>query len=289
MNKILNTLKKSRYSELAIIDNKILSFLNSNENELNSYYKKFLFNGAKRLRPLFILLVCELEEFEIDDDIYNLICAVELIHNASLIHDDILDEALTRRNEECIHITKGNKIAVLAGDYLLTEAMDFLSEIKNKKVYKTIANAAKDMTKSEIKSLLNRFNRINLEDYLLISKEKTSSLFVAAVKSLYEIKGIKENQTLIDFSEKFSLCFQLKDDINNFLNKDENKCAKDNLQGVYTLPLILRENIKNNYDIIQKSNEFLNNLINEAKKLLAGYKDSKAKEDIFSLIELFKG
>src|SRR5699024_1387406 len=151
------------------------------------------------------------------------------------------------------------------------------------------ANAAKDMTKSEIKSLLNRFNRINLEDYLLISKEKTSSLFVAAVKSLYEIKGIKENQTLIDFSEKFSLCFQLKDDINNFLNKDENKCAKDNLQGVYTLPLILRENIKNNYDIIQKSNEFLNNLINEAKKLLAGYKDSKAKEDIFSLIELFKG
>lgn len=289
MNEIYTTVKKRKEKELNVVDNKILSLLNSCHNELNSYYKKFLFSNAKRLRPLFILLVAELENIELNEDIFNLICSIELIHNASLIHDDILDDAVLRRNMECIHINKGDKIAVLAGDYLLTCAMECLSDIKNDCVYKIISNAAKDMTKSEINALLTRFNKISIEDYIKISKEKTSSLFTSAISSLYKIKEMKENKNIINFSESFSLCFQIKDDMNNFLNKDECKCSKDIQEGIFTLPVILGAKTKNDYDIIQKSNKFLDDLIIKTKEFLIDYPNSGAKKDLFSLIDLFKG
>lgn len=84
---------------------------------------------------MFIFLVSNLEEFEIDEDVYNLAASVELLHSASLIHDDILDDAEIRRNHPVIHIEKSTKEAVLAGDYLLSLSMDFISKIKNNNVF----------------------------------------------------------------------------------------------------------------------------------------------------------
>lgn len=279
MNEIYNLLLKKKKNELSVLDNKITDELLKNKTDLNSFFEKFLFNSAKRLRPLFIFLVCDYLGTDIDEDILNLSLSVELLHSASLIHDDILDDGELRRNLKCIHLDKGYKMAVLAGDYLLSLAMNALSEINNPKVFNLMANASYLMTKSEINAFNQRYKTPSLDEYIKRSKDKTSALFVSSVKSIFEIKKIKEDKKLTKFAENFALSFQIKDDINNFTNKDKVKMSSDKNEGIYTLPLIL-----NSYGIIDEAIEFLNNLVEETKTLLEFNKG----HELFELLEQFK-
>ena len=186
MNEIFNTLKNAQYQHIKTVEEKIQNAIKIKKSLFYDYFEIFLFDGAKRLRPLFIFLVSNLEEFKIDEDVYNLAASVELLHSASLIHDDILDDAEIRRNHPVIHIEKSTKDAVLAGDYLLSLSMDFISKIKNNNVFSILANASYKMVESEIYSLSKRFQKIEKDEYFEILKNKTSSLFIASIDLMIE-------------------------------------------------------------------------------------------------------
>ena len=275
-------IKNFKNKELSLVDEKIKEILFSMPTELNSYFNKFLFENSKRLRPLFIFFVCDLLDLKIDEDILNLSASIELLHSASLIHDDILDDATIRRNQNCLHIEKENKMAVLAGDYLLSLSMKFLSKI-NSNILDLMSELSYIMTKSEMSALSKRYEAKNLEDYILNSKEKTASLFLYSLKAIEKIKNIKIKKEIFEFSENFALCFQIKDDLNNCLNKDENKMSSDKKAGIYTLPSILGDDFE--CGIINKSDKFLSDLILKTEKLLDGY---NSKDNLINLLNLFK-
>ena len=263
MNKFYNDLVNHNEKRLRELEIRLKDTLDSNQTELNSYFEKFLFNNAKRLRPLFIFSVCDFLNLDIDEKIISFACAIELLHSASLIHDDILDDGKKRRGLVCLNFEKGDKTAVLAGDYLLSTVMQLVYEIGNIEIVNIMAKISYEMTKSEISALKNRFNNKNLNDYLIYSKEKTSPLFKGAVIGVGEIKNVKIDKSLIDFAENFALCFQIKDDINNFKNKDKNKISSDKNNGICTLPEIL-----NSCGIIESADLFLDNLINKTKNII---------------------
>ena len=87
-----NEIKKMKQKELSYINSLILASIKEFPTNLENYFENFLFNSAKRLRPLFIFLICDCIQYDVNEDIYNLSIAIELLHNASLIHDDILDD-----------------------------------------------------------------------------------------------------------------------------------------------------------------------------------------------------
>lgn len=286
MNEIFETLKNAQYQHIKTVEDKIQNALKIKESLFYDYFETFLFDGAKRLRPLFIFLVSNFEKFKIDEDIYNLAASVELLHSASLIHDDILDDAKIRRNHPVIHIEKSTKEAVLAGDYLLSLSMDFISKIKNNNVFSILANASYKMVESEIYSLSKRFQKINEEEYLKILENKTSSLFLASIEALYEIKNKQINPDILNFTKEFSIIFQLKDDINNFLNCDEKKSSNDFTSGIATLPSILGAKNNKDYAIISEVENFLNKKIEITENILKNYKNN---ENLILLLNLFRG
>lgn len=286
MNEIFETLKNAQYQHIKTVEDKIQNALKIKESLFYDYFETFLFDGAKRLRPLFIFLVSNFEKIEIDEDIYNLAASVELLHSASLIHDDILDDAKIRRNHPVIHIEKSTKEAVLAGDYLLSLSMDFISKIKNNNVFSILANASYKMVESEIYSLSKRFQKINEEEYFKILENKTSSLFLASIEALYEIKNKQINPDILNFTKELSIIFQLKDDINNFLNCDEKKSSNDFTSGIATLPSILGAKNNKDYAIISEVENFLNKKIEITENILKNYKNN---ENLILLLNLFRG
>ena len=286
MNEIFETFKNAQYQHIKTVEDKIQNALKIKESLFYDYFETFLFDGAKRLRPLFIFLVSNFEKIEIDEDIYNLAASVELLHSASLIHDDILDDAKIRRNHPVIHIEKSTKEAVLAGDYLLSLSMDFISKIKNNNVFSILANASYKMVESEIYSLSKRFQKINEEEYFKILENKTSSLFLASIEALYEIKNKQINPDILNFTKEFSIIFQLKDDINNFLNCDEKKSSNDFTSGIATLPSILGAKNNKDYAIISEVENFLNKKIEITENILKNYKNN---ENLILLLNLFRG
>ena len=288
MDEIFKKITSHQKQHILIVEKRIKDILEIKNLPLASYFETFLFNGAKRLRPLFIFLISGLLNFEIDNDVYNLAASVELLHSASLIHDDILDDARLRRGLMPLHIEKGNKIAVLAGDFLLSSAMKMISKINNRSVLKILADTASEMTTSEINSLLMRGKKISVKEYIEISKGKTSSLFKGAIFALYALKNRCVDLNIKDFTENFSLIFQIKDDLNNFLQADKNKLSDDLLSEISTLPSILGAKSGSDYDIMEKARKFINKRIEKTELFLKEY-NSIYKEDLILLLNLFRG
>lgn len=279
MNELYKNLLAKKNNEILKLDRNIKNTLLKCPTELNSYFENFLFKNSKRLRPLYIFLLCDFLNIEIDEDIINFASSIELLHSSSLIHDDILDDGEKRRGIKCIHLEKSVKEAVLAGDYLMFLAFNLISDIKNISLYNLLTKTAYRMINSEISSLNKRNKDITLEDYIKTSKEKTSSLFEACVKGVGIIKNISINDKITSFTENFALCFQIKDDINNFLNKDENKISSDIKCGIKTLPFIL-----NSHGIISEAEDFLNIKLQETKNFLSGMKNKEILLEILNLL-----
>lgn len=287
LNDYYGFLKNQKQKELLSVD-EMLASVAEDEPNLKEYFSRFLFLAPKRIRPLVILLLADLLKIPTDLKLFRLCAGVELLHSASLIHDDILDDAEIRRNEPCIHLKIGNKKAVLAGDYLISCAIDTISQLNNIEVLKIFSKCALMMTKTEINSLFSRFKTLSLDEYLNNAKNKTSALFVAAVKSMFLINGLEVDSDICLFVEKFSLGFQIKDDINNFTNNDKTKLASDIKEGIYTLPFILLNEKGSSCDIIQESYNFLDNILNQSLNHLSNTPDSKEKELVVKLIESLK-
>lgn len=266
--------------DIEIINANLIRKLNLQE-PLLSQLKDFLNAPAKRIRPLTAILYLKAHNINLNENHYKLLSAIELVHNASLIHDDVIDDADLRRCKKTLNKTFNPKLAVIAGDYLLSCAMDYVKELDNLQILDEFVQTLAQMCKGEIQQYFN-INKIPaLDDYLLKTEQKTAGLFVAALKcSAIIAKNINTEQAA-GFARNFGMAFQIKDDLNNVLTTNT-----DIKNGIYTAPVILSGSIDNL--AIENTYDLLNNYINLAQANLNDLEESKFKEALLELTELYR-
>ena len=177
----------------------------------------FLQLGGKRIRPVLCLMGNELFD-EINPDAWHVSNAIELFHNFTLIHDDIMDKAPLRRGKETVHARFGENTALLAGDVMLVAAYDYLNKI-NTSYIRAIINlfnqTAKEVCEGQQLDMdFEKREDVSLADYLHMIELKTSVLLAASLKLGSVLGGASQrNQTLLyDFGKKLGIAFQIQDD-----------------------------------------------------------------------------
>lgn len=237
---------------------------------------------SKHIRALSAFLYLRANNINIDLVYIKLQAAVELIHNASLIHDDIIDESSTRRNEKTLNTLFDNKLAVLAGDYLLAAALNKLDEIKNFEVTGLFAEIMKTMCLGEINQYFARYKTVTIEEYIDKSRSKTASLFQAAIEGSAILSGMLSRIAAKEFALNLGIAFQIRDDLINY------KTTRTDLQsGIYTAPVILGQT-SGGSDGIEKTLRLLNNYIDKSCTLLDKIENNTFKEALIALLELLR-
>jgi heptaprenyl diphosphate synthase len=209
--------------------------------------KRVIKAGGKRIRPLLVLVTGQLGEFR-EGEIIKAAACVEAIHTASLIHDDIIDNASFRRGVETTGSLYGNDFAIRAGDFLFARSFEILVQLGSREVLDSLATAAEELSLGELDGNRLRFQEeVKLEDYLLWISRKTASLFRAACEIGAIISGVDERQreSVTAFGFFLGMAFQLFDDILDVTGKTEElgkPAASDLKEGYLTLPYLLALN-----------------------------------------------
>lgn len=196
---------------------------------------------GKMLRPVLVLLsaaACG----DVVDDTYRTAIAVELLHTATLFHDDVVDGATTRRDSVSLNAQWGNKSAVLVGDYVLAQAVTLLATNKNHEIVLDVLEATRNMGNGELLQMLNTAHMDDGEDsYLEVIKNKTASLLSACCTTGAKSSGAKPWQVdaLARYGLYLGMAFQMRDDMLDYGTADIGKplCGDLN-EGKFTLPLI---------------------------------------------------
>ena len=156
--------------------------------------------GGKRIRPAIVLLVARatVQEKDITQRHRRLAEITEMIHTASLVHDDVLDEADLRRNVPTVNSLFDNRIAVLSGDFLFAQSSWYLANLDNLEVVKLLSEVIRDFAEGEILQGLNRFDtNMSIDAYLNKSYYKTASLIANSVKAAAILSGVSDDLSLI--------------------------------------------------------------------------------------------
>ncbi len=202
-----------------------------------------LLGGGKRLRPLFFILSCKLCNYH-KSDIYPLSTIFECLHAASLLHDDILDNASIRRGRSSANKIWGNPAAVLVGDFLFSKSSRMAVDRKHLEFLKVLTDTAIRMTEGQMLELINTHNwNITRREYMGIITSKTAALISAACASGGVIARAGEAyvQSLKNFGLNMGIAFQIVDDVFDYtstVEKAGKPIGKDLREGKITLPLI---------------------------------------------------
>src|SRR4030067_2201039 len=235
LNLIGNDLKK--------VDREFRKNLKSNVPIISAIGKHLLRSGGKRYRAKLLLLSAKLCGYRGDRHI-SMASLIELIHTATLLHDDVVDRAELRRGMESANAKWGNEACVLVGDFLFTKCFSLLVENGNRKILQSIARATTLMAEEELQELI-KTNDLSLteEDYLSIIARKTAALFAATtqVGAILGEAPEENEEALTEFGMNLGIAFQLIDDSLDYTSREEEfgkKIGIDLQDGKITLPLI---------------------------------------------------
>ncbi len=222
----------------------IESNLNSDETPMIGNIASHLINsGGKRIRPLLTLATSRLFDYKEDKDTY-LAAAIEYIHSATLLHDDVIDRSEKRRGLKTANVIWTNKYSILVGDYLFSRAFQLMIKTQSLRIMKTLSDASATISQGEILQVeIEKKISASEEEYLKVIKGKTSALFSAACQAGAEIA--KANQSHINSLRTYGECigtgFQLIDDVLDY-SGNENETGKnrgdDFFEKKITLPII---------------------------------------------------
>nr|WP_302830566.1 polyprenyl synthetase family protein [uncultured Bacteroides sp.] len=216
--------------------------LSSSNLLLNSVIAHIRQKNGKMMRPILVLLAAKL---------YGVVCpatlhaavSLELLHNASLVHDDVVDESTERRGQLSVNAIFNNKVAVLSGDYLLATALVEVGMTRNYDIIDVVSNLGQDLAEGELLQLSNVSNPHFSEDiYFDVIRKKTAVLFAACTKAgalSVGVDGEKAEYARL-LGEYIGLCFQIKDDIFDYYESKEigKPTGNDMLEGKLTLPVL---------------------------------------------------
>ena len=273
-------LKNSVENKLMLVEEKIKSKLDSNVELVKKMTDYHLNTGGKRLRALLTLGSSKLCGYTKGTRDINLAACVELIHAATLMHDDVIDNGSIRRGKKTPNKIWGNHSSVLAGDYLLSRCFEMMVEDGNIEVLKLLSSTSSIIAQGEILQLQHKGEVDMLEEtYLKIISSKTAELFAAATKVgaiLSEMKT-KEKEALEFYGRNLGLTFQIADDTldyNSELKLFGKNIGQDFYEGKITLPIIL---------LFQKANKDEKEIL---KKTFA--KEERNQNDLNYTLSLMK-
>ena len=293
--------------------------LSSNSPLLNKIVDKYLETKGKQIRPIIVVLSAKFFGAEVSDGVLCGAASVELLHNASLIHDDVIDETKQRRGHDTINNTWDNHIAVLVGDFFVSNALACAIRTNDFRVISTISELGKELSTGEIDQIdVAKHHSIDEQTYFSIINKKTASLFQSCVK----VGGYSVGASDIDianlskFVELLGLSFQIKDDIFDYFKDDAigKPTGNDLREGKVTLPLIYalshtdaprHEEMRRLADSDSLTTEQIETLIDfakaeggieyayatmerlraEARSILEPYPDNEAKRAFLSLFD----
>ncbi|MEE0625323.1 MAG: polyprenyl synthetase family protein [Muribaculaceae bacterium] len=306
-------------SDLERLQKIIKQSLSSNSPLLNKIVDKYLETKGKQIRPIIVVLSAKFFGAEVSDGVLCGAASVELLHNASLIHDDVIDETKQRRGHDTINNTWDNHIAVLVGDFFVSNALACAIRTNDFRVISTISELGKELSTGEIDQIdVAKHHSIDEQTYFSIINKKTASLFQSCVK----VGGYSVGASDIDianlskFVELLGLSFQIKDDIFDYFKDDAigKPTGNDLREGKVTLPLIYalshtdaprHEEIRRLADSDSLTTEQIETLIDfakaeggieyayatmerlraEARSILEPYPDNEAKRAFLSLFD----
>ena len=277
-NRINNSyleLKNSVDEKLILVEEKIKTKLLSKVELVDEMTKYHLRTGGKRLRALLTLISAKICGYTKGSRDINLAACVELIHAATLMHDDVIDNGETRRGKKTLNHIWGNKSSILVGDYLLSRCFEMMVEDGNNEVLKLLSSTSAEISQGEVLQLQYESEIDMLEEtYLKIISAKTASLFAAATKvgSIIANKENKIKDALEFYGKNLGLTFQIADDTldyNSELKLFGKDIGNDFYEGKITLPVIL---------LYQKSKN------DEKKKLKEIFKKKQRSEEEFKIV-----
>ena len=198
--------------------------------------------NGKMMRPMLTLLVAK-SFGELSTGTYHAAATMEMLHTASLVHDDVVDESDERRGQPSVNSAFNNKISVLVGDYLLSTALHHASLTRNPDIVTAVARLGQDLSEGEILQLSNISNtELSEPTYYEIIRKKTAALFATCAQLGAMSAGARADdvERFRLFGERVGICFQIKDDIFDYFDSPElgKPTGSDMLEGKLTLPAI---------------------------------------------------
>jgi octaprenyl-diphosphate synthase len=237
----LKKVTKFLHLNLISFDTKFNALLEGNNKILKYVLKYIIRSKGKKMRPMFVFLSAHIAG-GINESTYRTASMIELLHTATLVHDDVVDDALQRRSFFSINAIWKNKIAVLVGDYLLAKGLLLSIENEDFNLLKITSNAVKEMSEGELLQI-EKARKLDITEsiYFEIIRSKTASLLASACAagafSAQQDKEIAEQ--FRQFGEKVGIAFQIKDDLLDYGHQDTGKPAGGDIkEKKMTLPLI---------------------------------------------------
>ena len=295
INNSYSELKNSVEEKLVLVEEKIKLKLSSKVSLVDEMTNYHLRTGGKRLRALLTLGASKICGYSKGGRDINLAACVELIHAATLMHDDVIDNSKIRRGKKTLNSIWGNQSSILVGDYLLSRCFEMMVEDGNLEILKLLSSTSAEISQGEVLQLQHKGEIDMLEEtYLRIISAKTASLFAAATKvgSILAKKENKIKEALEFYGKNLGLTFQIADDTldyNSELKFFGKKLGNDFYEGKVTLPIILLYQKANNTEKVQLKNLFEKNDRNEEefKKVLMMIKNYNIISSCYKKAEYF--
>ncbi len=287
MEKFQDTLARVA-ADLKKIDEIILEFSVGKSPLIKEIANHLVSSGGKRIRPIIVILASRLCGSQENSGYNNLGAAVELIHSATLLHDDVVDNSLVRRGKKTSNAIWDNKASILVGDYLFSIAFQLMVRSNDLRILDLLAKASSIMADGEVMQLENSSDlAISEEKYLEIIFGKTAVLFSAAaeVGALLNNCDASEIKALREFGKNLGIIFQIVDDMLDYSSKEDvlgKDLGNDFFEGKVTLPVILTYKSANEED-----RKFISEVF--AKNLLAAQKDQQDFAKMLQIIAKYQG
>jgi len=318
INNSYSDLKNALEDKLVLVEEKIKTKLSSKVDLVDEMTKYHLRTGGKRLRALLTLQSAKLCNYSKGTRDVNLAACIELIHAATLMHDDVIDNGEIRRGKKTLNSIWGNQSSILVGDYILSRCFEIMVDDGDQEVLKLLSSTSAEISQGEVLQLQHKGEIDMLEEtYLKIISAKTASLFAAATKvgSILSNKEKKIKEALEFYGKNLGLTFQIADDAldyNSELKLFGKEIGNDFYEGKITLPIILlhqkanrdeKKDLKkffekkerfenefkkvliltNKYNIINECHRKAEHFINLASNSLSIFKETKEKEILKNL------
>ena len=252
--------------------------LSHNDGLLEAALSHIRQRGGKRMRPMLVLLMAQ-NFGRVTNVTQNAAVGLELLHTASLVHDDVVDESAERRGQASVNANYNNKVAVLVGDYVLSTALLRVSITENQRIVQILSELGRTLAAGEILQLSNVQNQLISEDvYYQIINSKTAALFEACAK-IGALSASASEQAVLDaakFGPYIGMIFQIRDDIFDYFDSAQigKPTGNDMAEGKLTLPVIYALNSTND-----------DSMMNLARKVKAG---TVSPDEISCLVEFTK-
>ena len=284
--------KKIIQKELQQLEDALSSSISSEINLATEVTQHVIGSGGKRIRPVICILVAKMLNYQ-GSELIKLASSIELLHTATLIHDDVVDQSSTRRGKESIHTKWDNSHSVLVGDFVYSKAFQLMASLDNPEIIRILADSTNRISEGEVLQLsLKKTEILSKKDYFEIIDRKTAELFKASAITAGSLAACNEDEfvSLTNFATSLGKSFQIKDDLLDYFGDEEltgKKLGKDFEEGKFTLPLIIALPLMSKEHKLMILDTIFGNNKSDFKEIIKIIKDTGAIERVEEICNKF--